>query len=229
MMSRYERQIMLPEVGVSGQESFERARVLIVGVGGLGSPVALYLAAAGIGMLGLVDDDMVALSNLQRQILYDEGDVGMAKVEAAERHLRALNGTLTVVRHPVRLDGHNAEALVAGYDVVVDCCDNFATRHLLCATASTLSRPCVYGAIRGFEGQVAVFDARHCEVGYSQLFPSEPPPSPDDRAAMGPAAAVVGGVQAGEVLKIVGGYGTPLYGRLWTIDLRTMQSHLFRF
>lgn len=224
---RYARQTMLPEVGPAGQARLKAARVLIVGVGGLGSPLALYLAGAGVGTLGLVDDDTVSVSNLQRQVLYAEDEVGQPKALCAARRLKSLNSTIDVVPHPFRLTRENAADLIARYDIVADGCDNFATRFLLSDTCAALGKPYVYGAICGFEGQVAVLCHGPRPRTYRDLFPDEARtlqmPHPG-RQVIGVTPAIVGSVEANEVLKLIVGYGEPLSGRLWTIDLRTLFS-----
>lgn len=231
-MTRYDRQISLPEIGEAGQEKLRQAKVLIVGVGGLGSPIALYLAGAGVGTLGLVDDDKVSISNLQRQVLYAEADLGQPKPLCAARRLKSLNSGINVVAYPYRLDAENASELIREYDIVVDGCDNFATRYLLNDTCRALEKPYVYGAIQGFEGQVSVFHYGEYSRSYRDLYPDEKEashvPSPD-QPVIGVTPAIVGSVEANEVLKLICGYGEPLAGKLWTIDLRTMQSYLLSF
>ncbi|MGN0048265.1 MAG: HesA/MoeB/ThiF family protein [Bacteroides sp.] len=222
-MERYDRQMRLPQWGAEGQARLRRARVLVVGVGGLGSPIALYLAGAGVGTLGLVDADTVSLSNLQRQVLYTESEVGQPKVECAARRLQALNSEVKVEPHNCRLTADNAADIIRHYDVVVDACDNFGTRYLLNDTCAALQKPYVYGAISGYEGQVAVFIPGG--KSYRNLYPDEHIPQPDN-AVVGVTPAIVGSVQANETLKLLVGYGEPLVGKLWTIDLRTMQSYL---
>ncbi len=229
-MSRYDRQIALTELGEAGQDKLRAARVLIVGVGGLGSPISLYLAGAGVGRLGLVDNDVVSISNLQRQVLYSEAEVGQPKTLCAARRLQALNSEVEICSYPFRLDRENAAGLIAGYDLVVDGCDNFATRYLLNDICLALGKPYVYGAICGFEGQVSVFGCGKSPRSYRDLYPDEEetrnmPPS--DKAVIGVTSAIVGSVEASEALKLITGCGDPLTGRLWTIDLRTMQSHIF--
>lgn len=228
--SRYERQISLPEIGESGQAKLQQAKVLIVGVGGLGSPIALYLAGAGIGTLGLIDDDTVSVSNLQRQVLYTEAEVGQAKAVCAARRLQALNSTIQIVAYPFRLNKENVNQLIEKYDIIVDGCDNFATRYLLSDACTTMKRAYVYGAIQGFEGQVSVFC--NGKNSYRDLYPDEEGilhmPSPD-KSVIGITPAIVGTVEANEVLKLILGYGEILSGKLWTIDLRTMQSHILSF
>lgn len=225
---RYSRQTALPEIGPAGQEKLRQARVLIVGVGGLGSPIALYLAAAGVGTLGLVDDDTVSVSNLQRQVLYVEAEVGQPKVHCAARRLQALNSDLRVEAYPCRLNAANAGELIARYDLVVDGCDNFATRYLISDTCLRLGKPYVYGAIRGLEGQVAVLCTSPEAKTYRHLYPEEEEMLglTPDKSVVGVTAALVGVTQAGEALKLICGYGEVLRDRLWTIDLRTLQSYI---
>ncbi len=157
-MERYNRQIILPELGEEGQQRIQRAKVLIVGVGGLGSPVALYLTGAGVGIIGLMDDDVVSISNLQRQILYSEAEVGMPKAIQAKKRLEALNSSIQINAYPNRLTTENAAGIISQYDIVVDGCDNFATRYLINDTCVQLGKIYVYGAIRAFDGQVSVFN-----------------------------------------------------------------------
>lgn len=226
---RYDRQTMLPEIGAEGQEHLRHARVLIVGAGGLGSPVSLYLAGAGVGHIGLVDDDCVGRSNLHRQVLYAEDEVGRPKALMAARRLRALNHEVEVEPYVCRLSADNVRGLVERYDIVVDACDNYATRYLLSDACMALGRPYVYGAIEGFCGQVAVFCRTAGSRTYRDLYPEEDAAACQalaSKGVVGMTPAVVGGVQAHEVLKLVCGYGDVLDGRLWTIDLRTMQSYV---
>lgn len=229
-MERYSRQIMLPEIGEEGQARLSAAKVLIVGVGGLGSPIALYLAGAGVGTLGLVDDDVVSLSNLQRQVLYTEEEVGDLKAVCASMRLAALNREIVINTYPTRLTAQNAHELIGQYDIVVDGCDNFATRYVIDDVCAALGKPYVYGAISGFEGQVSVFHYGDVKKSYRDLYPDEkeilrmPPLS---KGVVGVTPAVVGSVEATEVLKIICGFGEVLAGKLWTIDLRTLQSNIF--
>jgi molybdopterin/thiamine biosynthesis adenylyltransferase len=228
-MNRYARQTSLPEIGEAGQEKLRNAKVLIVGVGGLGSPIALYLAGAGVGTLGLVDDDLVSISNLQRQVLYAEADLGQPKPLCGARRVQGLNSDVNVEVYPFRLDKKNAGELIRNYDIVVDGCDNFATRYLLNDVCNAWGKPYVYGAIQGFEGQVSVFCYGESAKNYRDLYPDEEGtllmPSPD-KSVIGVTPAIVGSVEANEVLKLICGYGEPLAGKLWTIDLRTMQSYI---
>ena len=222
--NRYARQLILPEIGAQGQAKLARARVLLVGVGGLGSPIASYLAGAGVGCLGLVDDDRVSVSNLQRQVLYGEGEVGMPKVVCARRRLLALNSSIRVCGYDCRLSAQNARELIGGYDIVVDGTDNFAARFLISDVCEELGRPYVYGAICGLEGQVAVLCVGR--ASYRTLYPDEAAtlamPHPG-RGVVGVTPAVVGSVEAAQVLQLICGYGEPLVDRLWSVDLRSMQ------
>lgn len=227
---RYDRQTMLPEIGEAGQKLLKEARVLIVGVGGLGSPIALYLAGAGVGCIGLVDDDVVSISNLQRQVLYSEKELGKRKAVCAAERLIALNSEITVRPYPARLTKENADDIISEYDMVVDGCDNFATRYLINDCCVRLEIPYIYGAICGFEGQVSVFNYGTEKKSYRDLYPDEaemqrmPPPY---KGVMGITPAVIGSIEATEVLKVIGGFGDVLAGKLWTIDLRTLQTNKF--
>lgn len=231
MFSRYARQIALPEIGSEGQMKLARSRVLIVGVGGLGSPIALYLAAAGVGHIGLCDADVVSESNLQRQVLYTEAEVGMPKTECAARRLKALNSSVEITEYKVRLTQENAEKIVSEYDYVVDGCDNFSTRYLIDDTCRRLGRVYVYGAITDFAGQVAVFDYKS-DISYQTIYPDreyyeslrQTAPSP----VVGTTPAVVGAIEANQVLQLVCGYGSPAIDTLIAIDLLTMNIQHIR-
>ena len=225
---RYNRQMLLPELGEEGQERLSKARVLLVGVGGLGSPIALYLTGAGVGTLGLVDDDVVSLHNLQRQVLYNESEIGQPKALCAARRLQALNSDIVIKPYPMRLMPENAREIVQEYDLVVDGCDNFATRFQINDTCAQLGIPYVYGAICGLEGQVSVFLHRaDSHATYRTLFPDEEAtlsmPHPP-KAVLGVTPGIVGCTEASEVIKLICGYGQPLVDKLWTIDLRTQQT-----
>ena len=225
---RYDRQTMLPEMGEEGQEKLRKASVLLVGVGGLGSPIALYLTAAGLGTLGIMDSDIVSLTNLQRQVLYTEAELDLVKVECARKRLSAVNSEVTIQIYPFKLTSENAEEIINKYDLVVDGCDNFATRYLINDTCVKLGKPYVYGAIFGLQGQVSVFNHKSKKT-YRNLFPDEkemlamPPLS---KGVMGVTPAVTGSVEASEVVKLICGYGELLDGKLWTIDLRTMETNI---
>ena len=227
---RYDRQMILPEIGEEGQKKLLDAKVLIVGVGGLGSPIALYLAGAGVGCIGLVDDDVVSISNLQRQVLYSEKELGKSKAICAAERLSALNSEIKIQPYSTRLTGDNAFDIIGDYDMVVDGCDNFATRYLINDICIEQGKPYIYGAICGFEGQVSVFNFGKRKKSYRDLYPDEEemkrmPPPP--KGVMGITPAVVGSIEATEVLKVIGGFGDVLAGELWTIDLCTLQSNKF--
>lgn len=227
---RYDRQMILPEIGEEGQKKLLDAKVLIVGVGGLGSPIALYLAGAGVGCIGLVDDDVVSISNLQRQVLYSEKELGKSKAVCAAERLSAFNSEIKVQPYSTRLTEDNARDIIREYDMVVDGCDNFATRYLINDICIEQGKPYIYGAICGFEGQVSVFNFGNRKKSYRNLYPDEEemkrmPPPP--KGVMGITPAVVGSIEATEVLKVIGGFGDVLAGELWTIDLRTLQSNKF--
>ena len=229
-LERYSRHLRLDEVGVEGQRRLERSRVLLVGAGGLGSPAAFYLAAAGVGHLRLVDDDVVDRSNLQRQILHVEAAIGQAKVESARERLAALNPRVVVEGIRERATSANVEALLEGMDVVVDGSDNFPLRYLLNDACVKLGKPLVYGAVQRFEGQASVFDAgRHrgrCPC-YRCLFPEPPPPqfapSCADAGVLGVLPGIVGLLQANEAIKLLLGIGQGLAGRLLLFDALAMR------
>jgi molybdopterin/thiamine biosynthesis adenylyltransferase len=222
---RYGRHLVIPEVGEEGQARLLDSRVLLVGAGGLGSPAAFYLAAAGVGTLGLVDDDVVDRTNLQRQILHTEARVGTPKVDSARQALEALNPTIRVVGHRARLDSTNVERLFEGYDVVVDGTDNFPTRYLVNDACVRMRIPNVHGAVYRFEGQVSVFwPARPGAPGpcYRCLYPEPPPPemapSCAEAGVLGVLPGVIGLLQAVETVKILLGIGEPLTGGLLQYD-----------
>ncbi len=220
-LERYRRHLVLPEVGVEGQEKLRAGSVLVVGAGGLGSPIALYLAAAGVGRIGLVDFDRVDLTNLQRQILYETGDVGRSKVDTAARRIESMNPHVRVERHEERLTAANSASILDAYDVIADGSDNFPTRYLVNDACVLLGKPDVYGSIFRFEGQATVFDAR---VGpcYRCLFPEPPPegtiPSCAEAGVLGVLPGLIGAVQATEAAKILLGIGETLAGRLLLYD-----------
>jgi molybdopterin/thiamine biosynthesis adenylyltransferase/rhodanese-related sulfurtransferase len=228
---RYRRHLSLPQFGLEGQQKLLAGRVLLIGAGGLGSPLALYLGAAGVGTVGLVDDDVVDASNLQRQVLYNTRDVGRPKVEVARERLEALNPDLTVRIHPTRLDSSNALEIFADYDVVVDGTDNFPTRYLANDACVLLGKPNVHGAIFRFEGQATVFDAVRGPC-YRCLYPEPPPPGAVPSCAEGGVLGVLPGIvaliQATETVKLLAGIGELLIGRLLQYDALEMRFHEFR-
>jgi len=230
-IERYRRHLSLPELGVRGQEALLASRVLLIGAGGLGCPLAQYLAAAGVGTLGLVDFDVVDASNLQRQVLYGSADVGRPKVEVARERIRALNPDVDVEVHPLRLTSENALAILRRYDVVVDGTDNFPTRYLANDACVMLGRPNVHGAILRFDGQVTVFDASRGPC-YRCLYPEPPPaglvPSCAEGGVLGVLPGLVALLQATETIKLLTGLGDTLVGRLLQYSALDMSFREFR-
>lgn len=225
--ARYERQMLLPEIGENGQQLLQRARVLIVGAGGLGCPIALCLAGAGVGTLGLIDNDVVSVSNLHRQILYTEQQVGLPKASEAAHRLKEMNSDITVEAYPVRLTTDNAAELIANYDLVVDGCDNYQTRYLIDSICRQQGKPYVYGAVEGWCGQVAVFHVGEQACSYAELFPEPPLPSDNPlkgKEITGTVTGTVGSIMAQQVIQLICRCGHPLINRLWSIDLRTLES-----
>ena len=232
-LDRYARHLVLRQVGGPGQAKICAASVLVVGAGGLGSPVALYLAAAGIGRLGLVDDDAVSLSNLQRQILFRTADVGRTKVEAGADALKGLNPGVAVEIHHTRLVAANAMELIAGYDIVADGSDNFPTRFLVNDACFFARKPLVSAAVTEFEGQLATYKGYAPDLPcYRCLFPEPPPPgtvpSCSETGVLGAAAGVMGSLQALEVLKEAAGLGTGLSGKVLIYKALTAEFHTAR-
>ncbi|HTB98801.1 MAG TPA: molybdopterin-synthase adenylyltransferase MoeB [Terracidiphilus sp.] len=225
-LSRYSRHLILPEVGMEGQQRLKAARVLCVGTGGLGSPLALYLAAAGIGTLGLVDFDVVDASNLQRQIIHSTKDIGRKKLDSAAEKLTALNPALNVVKHDTMLSSANALEILKDYDIVADGTDNFPTRYLVNDACVLLGKPNAYGSIFRFEGQASVF-ATEDGPCYRCLYPEPPPPglvpSCAEGGVLGILPGLVGVIQATEVIKLILGKGSPLIGRLLLVDALGMR------
>lgn len=238
-IERYARHIVLREVGGPGQQKLKAARVLVVGAGGLGAPVIQYLAAAGIGTIGIVDDDTVSLSNLQRQVIHPTNAVGRLKVESAAEAVAAINPHVAVEAHAVRLTAENAADLVAGYDLVVDGSDNFATRYLVADACAAGQRPLVTAAVGTFDGSIttllpwqAAADGRR-NPGYRDLFPEPPPaglvPSCAEAGIIGALPGILGSLQAMEAIKLVCGIGAPLVGRLLLVDALSMRFETIRY
>ena len=225
-LARYSRHLILPEVGMEGQQKLKAAKVLCVGTGGLGSPLAFYLAAAGIGTLGLVDFDVVDASNLQRQIIHSTKDIGRKKLDSAAEKLTALNPALKVVKHETMLTSANALEILKDYDVVADGTDNFPTRYLVNDACVLLGIPNAYGSIFRFEGQASVFAAKEGPC-YRCLYPEPPPPglvpSCAEGGVLGILPGLVGVIQATEVIKLILGNGSPLIGRLLLVDSLNMK------
>lgn len=229
--ARYSRHVIMPEVGLDGQKRLKAAKVLVIGTGGLGSPLALYLAAAGVGTLGLVDYDTVDVSNLQRQIIHGTRDVGRSKCQSAADKLRDINPEVRIVLHEERFTSKNATEVVRPYDIVVDGTDNFPTRYLVNDVCVLLNKPNVYGSIFRFDGQATVF---HPAVGpcYRCLYPEPPPPgevpSCAEGGVLGILPGVVGCIQATETIKLILGIGEPLIGRLLHYDALSMTFRTFK-
>jgi sulfur-carrier protein adenylyltransferase/sulfurtransferase len=220
-VERYSRHLIIPEIGALGQRRLKNAKVLVIGAGGLGSPALLYLAAAGVGTLGIIDDDDVDLSNLQRQVIHGVADVGRPKIESARDAIAALNPLVDVRLHNVRLDASNALELFAGYDLILDGADNFATRYLVNDAAAILGKPYVWGSIFRFDGQVSVFWEKHGPT-YRDLYPEAPPagsvPSCGEGGVFGMLCAAVGSLMVTEAVKLITGVGRSLLGRVALFD-----------
>jgi len=230
-VKRYSRHLIIPDVGMTGQKRLKNAKVLVVGAGGLGSPALLYLAAAGVGTLGIVDFDVVDESNLQRQIIHGVSDVGHLKAESARDSIREINPYVNVVLHTERLDSDNAMEIFAPYDLIVDGTDNFATRYLVNDAAVLLGKPYVWGSIYRFDGQASVFWAEHGPC-YRCLYPEPPPPgmvpSCAEGGVLGVLCASIGSIQVNEAIKVITGIGEPLVGRLMIYDALEMSYRTVR-
>lgn len=226
---RYSRQLLLPEIGIQGQQKLTDAKVLVVGCGGLGCPILLYLTAAGVGTIGLMDDDLVTLSNLQRQVLYQQADIGKPKVSIAEERLMALNNEVSFRVYQERLTPQNAISIFSQYDIIVDATDNFATRYLINDACVLIHKPFVSGAISKFEGQVSVFNYNNGPT-YRDLFPTPPPPELAPNCSiqgiMGVVTGIVGSLQANEVIKLITEIGEVLGGKLLLLDLLSNQQRV---
>lgn len=236
-LTRYNRHLLLPGFGVEAQEKLKAARVLVVGSGGLGSPLLLYLAAAGVGTLGIVDFDVVDDSNLQRQVLYGQQDIGQLKVNAAKSRLEALNPHINIRTYPVQLNRDNALDIIRDYEVVADGTDNFPTRYLVNDACVLLGKTNVYAAVFRFEGQVSVFN--HTDKtgvpgpNYRDLYPTPPEPglvpSCAEGGVLGVLPGIIGSLQASEVIKVVTGLGEPLSGRLFLFDAMSFETRTIKF
>ena len=228
---RYARQLILPEIGPEGQKRLATASVLIVGLGGLGAPVATYLAGAGVGRIGLCDPDTVSLSNLQRQTLYTEAETGLPKTDCARKRLAAMSAHTVLDTYPLGLQPENAREIIRQYDIVTDCCDNFATRYLIDEACAAEGKPWVYGSIGAFGGQLAVMNGSR-QLRYTSLYPDRDALAAKPAASAGVLGAVpgvVGALQANEAIKMICGFGDTLDGRLFTIDLKTLETNIFEF
>src|SRR6516162_682072 len=230
-VKRYSRHLIIPEIGMTGQKRLKNARVLCVGAGGLGSPALLYLAAAGVATLGIIDFDVVDESNLQRQIIHGQSDVGKPKASSARDSIREINPYVNVVLHETRLDSDNAMEIFAGYDLIVDGTDNFATRYLVNDACVLLGKPYVWGSIYRFDGQASVFWAEHGPC-YRCLYPEPPPPgmvpSCAEGGVLGVLCASIGSIQVNEAIKVITGIGEPLTGRLMIYDALEMSYRTVR-
>ena len=222
---RYSRHLIIPDVGMTGQKRLKNAKVLVVGAGGLGSPALLYLAAAGVGTLGIVDFDVVDESNLQRQIIHGQSDIGKPKAVSAKESIQEANPLVTVVLHEERLDSTNVFEVFAPYDLIIDGTDNFATRYLVNDAAVLMGKPYVWGSIYRFDGQASVFWAEHGPC-YRCLYPEPPPPgmvpSCAEGGVLGVLCASIGSIQVNEAIKLLTGIGDPLVGRLMVYDALEM-------
>ncbi|MEX6507061.1 ThiF family adenylyltransferase [Jiella sp. M17.18] len=238
-LERYARHIVLPEIGGAGQQALKRARVLVIGAGGIGSPVVLYLAAAGIGTLGIADDDTVSLSNLQRQVLHGTADVGRSKLDSAAERVAALNPHVEVVPHPARITAATGAPIVADYDLVIDGSDNFATRYAMADLCEAAARPLVTAAVQRFSGSLTVLAPHLADAEgrpnprYRDLFPEPPPegvvPTCAEAGILGVTTGVLGTLAATEAVKLICRTGEPLIGRLLMVDLLTMRFETIRY
>ena len=234
-LARYDRHLIIPDFGLDAQKRLKAAKVLVVGSGGLGSPALLYLAAAGVGTIGIVDFDVVDDSNLQRQVLFGVKEIGQPKVAAARRRIEALNPHINVHIYDIQLSSKNALDIIKDYDIIADGTDNFPTRYLVNDASVLLDKPNVYASIFQFEGQVSVFNYRNAkgELGpnYRDLYPTPPPaglvPSCAEGGVLGVLPGIIGSLQALEVIKIITGVGETLSGRFYTFDALTFQSRIF--
>ncbi len=238
-LERYARHIVLPEIGGAGQQRLKRARVLVIGAGGLGAPMLQYLAAAGVGTLGIVDDDTVSLSNLQRQVIHDTASVGKPKLHSARAAIERINPNVSVELHDMHIDNGNAAALVAQYDLVADGSDNFETRYAVADACAAESRPLVHATVGRFDGQITVL--KPYETGadgkpnpsYRDLYPGPPPaglvPSCSEAGILGALTGVVGTLQALEAIKLITDIGQPLVGRLLLYDALAARFDTIRY
>lgn len=230
--SRYNRQMIIPEIGTAGQVKMKKASVIVIGAGGLGSPVLMYLASAGVGNLGIVDSDDVSISNLQRQILYVTADVTRPKTAAAAERLRLINPNIEIKTFPVRFTEENAGTIIRGFDIAIDCSDNYATRYLLNDVTRAAGIPMVYGAVSQFMGQVSVFNY-HSGPSYRDLYPEgmhmSADASPSEQGVIGPLPGIIGSFQACEAIKIITGVGDVISGHFLQIDALHLRTEIISF
>jgi molybdopterin/thiamine biosynthesis adenylyltransferase/rhodanese-related sulfurtransferase len=223
---RYQRQILLKELGVAAQEKLEQAKVLVIGAGGLGCPVLQYFAAVGVGTIGIIDDDIVSLTNLHRQVLYNMNDIGLSKAEVAAEKLKLLNDEINIISYNRRLTNENALSIIKEYDIVIDGTDNFSSRYMINDACVLLNKPLVYGAISKFEGQVAVFNVKNNQssraINYRDLFPVPPKDNEvlncAEAGVIGVLPGIIGTMQANETIKLITGIGEPLINKMFTYN-----------
>ncbi len=233
--TRYSRHFVLPTFGIRAQARLKSAKVLIIGAGGLGCPVIQYLSAAGVGTMGIVDNDIVSLSNLQRQILYKESDIGKSKVACAATYVQEQNVNVQVIEHALWLNAENALELISNYQLVIDCTDNFPTRYLINDACVILDKPFIYGSIFRFEGQVAVFNLKNNGENsptYRDIFPEPPAPESvpncEEGGVLGVLPGIIGSIQANEAIKVLAKIGKPLVGRLLIFDAWALESRVVK-
>lgn len=229
-LSRFTRHFSLPEIGHEGQEKLKNARVLVIGAGGLGSPLLIYLAAAGVGTIGIVDDDIVSISNLQRQVLYSTADVGFKKVEIASQKLKALYPEIEIQTFDWRLNEENAERLFQDFDVIADCTDNYKTRALIGQVSAKLKKPLAFASVLNYEGQISVFNFGGGPA-FSDLYPNIPQDGiykENEIGLLGVLPGIAGTLQANEIIKIITGYGEVISGKLLVFNIQENRFNLFR-
>ena len=230
-LSRFTRHFSLPEIGIEGQEKLKNARVLVIGAGGLGSPLLIYLASAGIGTIGIVDDDVVSLSNLQRQVLYTTAEVGLKKVKIASLKLKALYPEIEVQTFDLRLDHENAESLLQDFDIVADCTDNYKTRTLIGQVSAKLNKPLAFASVLNYEGQISVFNYKGGPA-FNDLYPNMPQDGiykENEIGLLGVLPGIAGTLQANEIIKIISGSGEVISGKLLIFNIQENRFNLFRF
>lgn len=227
-LERYDRHIIIDEIGIEGQKKLMNAKVLVVGAGGLGAPILQYLVAAGIGTIGIVDADVVSLSNLQRQVLYRENEVGLSKALQAKATLSTLNKDVEINAYPFMLNNENAKEIIGSYDMVVGATDNFESRQIIDQETKAQNKAFIHGAIGEFEGQVSVFNYKGAP-SYADLFPEVPDPATLPKGVMGVLPGIIGSLQACEVVKIVCGIGETLMGRLLVYNALNFSFHTLNF
>ena len=230
-LERFTRHFSLNEIGKEGQEKLKNARILVIGAGGLGSPLLIYLAAAGVGTIGIVDDDIVSISNLQRQILYSTAEVGFKKVDIAEQKLKALYPEITIQKFTFRLNEDNAESLFKDFDIIADCTDNYKTRSLIGLVSAKLNKPLAFASVLNYEGQISVFNYKD-GPSFSDLYPSVPEDgiySENEIGLIGVLPGIAGTLQANEIIKIITGYGEVISGKLLVFNIQENGFNLFRF